>query len=64
MNEYLIATKMGTIHDTYIEYEITCTWKSKYNLHVYMIQTYADIIFQNLIVFVIAAPGCVISSVH
>ena len=30
----------------------TCIWNSKYNVHVCMIQTNADFIFQKLIVFV------------
>ena len=33
-------------------YKIACIWNSKYNVHVCMIQTNADVKFQKLIVFV------------
>ena len=39
--QYLIASEI----DTNNGYEITCLWKAKYNIHVYMIQTNADFIF-------------------
>ena len=49
---YLIASTIDTLHNTINGYEIACTWNSKYNVHVCMIQTNADFIFQKLIVFV------------
>ena len=49
---YLIALTIDTLHNTINDYEITCIWNSKYNIHVCMIQTNADFIFQKLIVFV------------
>ena len=48
---YLIASTIDTLHTIY-GYEIACIWNSKYNVHVCMIQTNADFIFQKLIVFV------------
>ena len=48
----LIASTIDTLHNTITGYEIACIWKSKYNVHVCMIQTNADFIFQKLIVFV------------
>ena len=49
---YLIASTIDTLHYTINGYAIACTWNSKYNVHVCMIQTNADFIFQKLIVFV------------
>ena len=48
LHRYLIASEIDTIHDANNGYEITCLWKAKYNIHVYMIQTNADFIFQKL----------------
>ena len=51
----LIVSTIDTLHNTINAYESACTciWNSKYNVHVYMIQTNADFIFQKLIVFVL-----------
>ena len=49
---YLIASTIDTLHNTINGCEIACIWNSKYNVHVCMIQTNADFIFQKLIVFV------------
>ena len=49
---YLIASTIDTLHNSINGYEIACTWNSKYNVHVCMIQTNYDFIFQKLIVFV------------
>ena len=49
---YLIASTIDTLHNTINGYEIACIWKSEYNVHVCMIQTISDFIFQKLIVFV------------
>ena len=49
---YLIASTIDTLHNTINAYEIACIWNSKYNIHVYMIQTNADFIFQKLVGFV------------
>ena len=49
---YLIATTIDTLHKIINGYEIACIWYSKYKVHVCMIQTNADSIFQKLIVFV------------
>ena len=49
LHRYLIASEIDTIHDTNNGYEITCLWKAKYNIRVYMIQTNADFIFQKLV---------------
>ena len=46
---YLIALTIDTLHNTINGYEITCIWNAKYNIHVCMIQTNADFIFQNLL---------------
>ena len=47
----MIVSKIDTIHNTDDGYEITCIWNLKYNVHVhiYMIQTNVDIIFQKLV---------------
>ena len=49
---YLIASTIDTLHRTINGYENACIWDLKYNVHVCMIQTNADFIFQKLIVFV------------
>ena len=49
---HLIASTIDTLHNTINGYEIACIWNSKYNVHVCMIQTNADFIFQKLTVFV------------
>ena len=46
---YLIASTIDTLHKTINGYEIACIWNSKYNVHVCVIQTSADFIFQKLI---------------
>ena len=48
----LIASTIYTLHNTINVYETACIWNSKYYVHVCMIQTNADLIFQKLIVFV------------
>ena len=50
---YLIASTIDTYIILSVGYEIACIWISKYNVHVWMIQTNADFLFQKLIVFVI-----------
>ena len=47
-----LASPIDTLHNTINGYEIACIWNSRYNVHVCMIQTNADLIFQKLIVFV------------
>ena len=49
---YLIASTIDTLHNTINGYEIACIWNSKYNVHVRVIQTNADFIFQKLIGFI------------
>ena len=49
---FLITSTIDTLHNTINGYEIACIWKSEYNVHLCMIQTIADFIFQKLIVFV------------
>ena len=46
---YLIASTIDTLHNTINGYEIACIWNSKYNVHVCIIQTNADFIFQKLV---------------
>ena len=48
----MIASTIDTLHNTINGYEIACIWNSKYNVHVRVIQTNADFIFQKLIGFI------------
>ena len=49
--KHLIASTIDTLHNNNNSFEIACIWNSKYNVHVCMIKTNADFIFQKLIVF-------------
>ena len=50
---YFIANStIDTLHNTINGYEIACLRNSKYNVHACMIQTNADFMFENLIVFI------------
>ena len=47
----MIASTIDTLNNIINGYEIACIWNSNYNVHVCMIQTNADFIFQKRIVF-------------
>ena len=51
-NNQLLSSTIDTLHNTINGYEIAWLRNSKQNVHVCMIQTNADFIFQKLIVFV------------
>ena len=55
---YLIASTIDTLHNTINGYEIAYICNSKYNVHVCMIRTNADFIFQEHFDFLLLTSNC------
>ena len=55
---YLIASTIDTLHNTINGNKIWCIWNSKYNVHVCMIQTNVDFVFQKLFFCFLLTLNC------